>query len=83
MNILKDPIIHSHIEDLLPDLHPLAFVTVNCKVCNELLHAANNECMQTWVETGQGNYCIKHFAEIKDVSALDDIYGLNIKSGQQ
>ena len=70
-----EPRIHSHIEDSLPEDHPLAFEAVSCdgnivthpphgdfseptkRRCNELLHAANNECMRTWVETGIGNFC--------------------------
>lgn len=53
-----EPKIHSHIEDCLDDDHPLAFEQVRCAKCGELVHAGNNECMQTWVETGQGNYCV-------------------------
>ncbi len=61
----REPRIHSHIEDCLPENHPLAFKQVSCDskrpdgswLHDELLHAANNECMQTWVETGEGNYC--------------------------
>lgn len=56
-----EPQIHSHIEDRLPEFHRLAFKQVRCDTQkpfhDELLHAANNECMQTWVETGQGNFC--------------------------
>lgn len=26
-----------------------------------MVHASNNECMQTWVETGEGAYCIRCF----------------------
>lgn len=53
----KEPIIHSHIEDLLPDNHPLAFEHLHCDKCGELVHSSNNECMQTWIETEFGNYC--------------------------
>jgi hypothetical protein len=49
---------------------------VYCASCKAMLHASNNECMQTWVETGRGNFCVKCFAKISDVDALDDEYGL-------
>ena len=73
---MHDPKLHSHIEDGLPNEHPLTFKSVYCPICGEMLHAGNNECMQTWVETGRGNFCIPCFAQIPDVSALDDEYGL-------
>ena len=53
----KEPQIHSHIEDGLPDEHPLAGECVYCAKCNAMVHANNNECMQTWIETEFGNYC--------------------------
>jgi hypothetical protein len=62
----NEPKIHSHIDDVLPDEHPLAFTCVDCVVCGVMVHASNNECMQTWIETGKGAYCLKHFAERKD-----------------
>ena len=62
-----EPIIHSHIEDMLPDDHPLAFEQVHCDAkfphkCNGLLHAANNECMTTWIEFAGKNICAEAFA---------------------
>jgi len=55
-----EPIIHSHITDILPEAHPLAYKSVICQMklphaCNGLkrgglLHGNNNECMTTWVE---------------------------------
>ena len=60
---MREPQIHSHITDVLADEHPLAYDHVECVVCKELVHAANNECMQTWVESGSGNYCLKCFAD--------------------
>ena len=71
-----DPNLHSHIEDVLDDAHPLAFKSVGCTGCGVMVHAFNNECMRTWVETGRGNFCIPCFAKIDDVNALDDEYGL-------
>jgi len=57
----KEPIIHSHISDLLDDDHPLAYRAVNCDKCGETVHSGSekgeNECMQTWIETEFGNYC--------------------------
>lgn len=74
----KDPVLHSHIEDALPDDHPLAWESQLCMVCKVPLHASNNECMQTWIETGNGSYCLKHFAELPDSDALEaaDGWGL-------
>jgi hypothetical protein len=58
----KEPIIHSHITDVLPENHPLAYEDVFCDICKKtMLHASNNECMQTWLETEDGNFCTKCF----------------------
>jgi len=75
MNI-KDPVLHSHIEDVLPDDHPLAFSDVFCRECGGMLHADNNECMQTWVETGLWNFCIQCFAKMPNASNLGEFYGI-------
>lgn len=61
-----EPIIHSNITDALPKDHHLAYKIVNCKNCKTMCHCDNNECMQTWVETGDGNYCIDCLARITD-----------------
>lgn len=71
-----EPLIHSHIMDSLLDEHYLAYTHVLCHGCGGLLHAGNNECMQTWVETGKGNFCLPCFARLQDASALDDDFGL-------
>ena len=71
-----EPLIHSHITDVLPDSHPLAFESVFCKTCGEMVHAFNNECMQTWVESGAGSHCIGCFAT--DASVLEDEFALNL-----
>lgn len=77
MNEPTEPRIHSHITDCLPDDHPLAYRTVYCGACKiVMLHAGNNECMRTWVETGVGNFCVTCFAALPDVDALDDQFGL-------
>jgi len=59
-----EPLIHSHITDMLPDDHPLAYTPVCCKECDAFCHSSNNECMQTWVEYNGDNYCGKCFAKI-------------------
>lgn len=53
----REPLIHSHITDGLPDTHRLARVSVHCDECEHTLHSETNECMQTWLETDWGNYC--------------------------
>jgi hypothetical protein len=73
---IKDPILHSHIEDVLPEDHPDAYKTLSCVECNRMIHAINNECMQTWIESGKGNFCLKCFACLPEVEALDIEYGL-------
>lgn len=45
-----DPILHTHGSDVLPADHPWADSSVYCAKCNVMLHAENNECMQSWVE---------------------------------
>lgn len=56
----KEPIIHSHISDYLPSDNPSAWKGIYCDKCKEeILHAANNRCMQTWIETEFGNFCTK------------------------
>ena len=73
----KEPIVHSHVEDLLPEKHPLAFEHVSCDACKEvLLHAANNECMQTWIETEYGNYCTKCFKFSDVLETLEECLGI-------
>ena len=63
---MREPQIHSHITDMLPDDHPLANETFSCQraaACKTMLHADNNECMTTWVETGRGNFCFPCFVD--------------------
>ena len=76
---MKEPIIHSHITYVLSDGHPLADETVNCIRCAEMVHAFNNECMQTWVETGEGNFCFACFVKEVDPArgVLEYRYGLH------
>jgi len=62
---MYEPRIHSHITDVLPEGHPLARCNVHCDRCGVLTHAFNNECMSTWVETGQGAFCLTCFARTR------------------
>lgn len=72
----REPRIHSHIEDCLIESHPLAEEWVKCKKCADVLHVPN-ECMQTWIESGEGNFCISCFAAENDACCLGDDYGLD------
>jgi hypothetical protein len=56
-----EPLIHSHLTDSLEEAHPLAEEHVNCQSCGVLVHASNNECMQTWYQTFWGNFCTACF----------------------
>lgn len=71
----REPLIHSHITDVLPEEHPSAYRAVVCEKCDALVHASNNECMQTWAETGAGAYCLKCFSDLTG-DVLDDYWGL-------
>lgn len=63
---MREPIIHSHITDELPEDHPLSHESIECdkKGCVREFHCWNNECMSTWIETGRGNYCFQCFVDI-------------------
>ena len=74
--MLSEPKIHSHIEDVLPGDHPLAYEVVCCESCKVMVHAFNNECMQTWIETGNGNFCVPCFFSTVDQKVLDRVFGL-------
>lgn len=76
-----DPILHSHIEDCLEDDHPWAFQMIKCEGCGELVHASNNECMQTWLEIYLGggkrvSYCVNCF---KITEVISDYLEDNLK----
>ena len=49
---VSEPVIHSHVTDVLDDNHPLAYKIVDCQKCGSMVHCSNNECMQTWLEWG-------------------------------
>ena len=72
---MTDPVLHSHVSDELPPMHPLAFKALYCVECREMLHASNNECMQTWVETGNGHYCLYCFY-LATGECVDRAFGL-------
>jgi len=72
----NEPRIHSHIDDVLEKEHPLSEKQVHCKKCKVLVHAFNNECMQTWIETGSGNYCLKCFANIESHVVMNHKFAL-------
>ena len=57
----REPRIHSHVTDCLPERHPLARTRVRCDRCDSLVHLQSNSCMRTWVETGRGNFCLRCF----------------------
>lgn len=60
---MKEPSIHSHITDGLEEDHPLAYTCVYCDACHEMVHCANNECMQTWVEYRDQAWCLECFGK--------------------
>ena len=75
----KEPVIHSHISNKLTDNHSLRNVSVYCYKCGEMLHASNNECMQTWIETEFGNFCTNCFKLTEVMENLRDNEKLWIK----
>lgn len=58
----REPLLHTHVEDGLPEDHPQARTSLYCRACATMVHAHNNECMTDWVETGDGPYCVECFA---------------------
>jgi hypothetical protein len=69
----QEPKIHSDISNSntimnecspLPDNHPLVSEKIYCKTC--VIQVYDGTCREndtTWVETGNGNYCLKCFYE--------------------
>jgi hypothetical protein len=55
--LADEPLVHSHLSDCLPSSHPLAHKQVHCDKCDGIVHAGNNECMQTWFEFEEANVC--------------------------
>jgi hypothetical protein len=72
---LSKILVHSDVTDCLPDAHLLAFEDVYCDTCGAMLHALNNECMQTWVECERQNLCAgcygPHRSSFKRALALE------------
>jgi len=60
-NLTREPFFHSQIKDGLHSWHPKALTSIYCNSCNEILHCANNECMQPWFECEAGNFCVDCF----------------------
>lgn len=59
-----EPLVHSHVTDVLPEAHPLAYTVVYCAGCKSMVHCDNNECMQTWVEWGPYALCGECFSPL-------------------
>jgi len=53
-----EPVLHTHVSDVLPEEHALAYTSIYCIDCSGLVHAFNNECMQAWAETESGPMCL-------------------------
>jgi len=53
-----EAVMHSHRSDVLHEDHYLAHEMVHCDACpnDRMVHASNNECMQTWFELPNKNY---------------------------
>ena len=70
---------HTHITDELDSAHPLAFEQVECERCKVLVHAANNECMQTWFEVDGEAICSACFkpliGEVMTTGMIDELLG--------
>ncbi len=64
MDPVTEPLIHSHHTDRLPDEDVRARQMLLCQRCKKMVHADNNECMQTWVEWGEGILCGRCFAPL-------------------
>ena len=66
-----DIAMHTHITDGLPDGHSLRDQHVSCGKCGELVHAADNECMQTWFEFRGSILCSACLKGIPGLYAID------------
>jgi len=70
---MTELLIHSHLEDMLPDDHPWAFAAIYCPRCDKMLHAGNNECMSTWVEFDGKVLCLMCLVESAGTSGLENL----------
>ena len=76
----EEPLIHSHLSDVLPEDHPWAYISIGCFRCGVSLHASNNECMQTWVEWDKVALCTKCCPRLMgEVLSIADFYDDNRK----
>lgn len=62
MEPMTEPLLHSQITDGLPEDHPLAWTSIYCVKCGEMVHGIPNENMRAWVETGRGAWCLEDFS---------------------
>ena len=62
---MREPQIHSHITDALFNNYTLAWKVVICDNSRGTPLHSTNECITTWVEAGQGNYCFPCFVELR------------------
>lgn len=62
---VEESVLHTEDEDGLPDNHPFADSWLLCTSCREQIHYSNNECMQEWYETKDGNFCTPCFNKIE------------------
>lgn len=58
---MNEPIVHSHITDVLPENDTRAYECVYCDYCHNMVHCSNNECMDTWFEFPDYNLCAECF----------------------
>jgi formylmethanofuran dehydrogenase subunit E len=66
-----DIVMHTHISDGLPAKHPLCNRHVACDRCDELVHAENNECVQTWFEFRGHVLCASCLKQIPCLYAIE------------
>ena len=80
---MLEPLVHSHVTDVLPDGHPLAEADVHCDRCGALVHSQINEYMQTWIETGMGNYDVLCFVIAAGGFEAGDLLDANYNRKQE
>ena len=78
--MIDEPVIHSHISDALPKVHPLAYEEVGCCKCNCMVHAFNNECMCAWFEWLDFAICFDCFVKYCYNGGLVSVPGFMVKA---
>lgn len=73
---LREPELHTNITDELPEDHPQAYENIYCTSCSTLVHAGNNENMDSWLETNSGAYCIPCWLAAYDDDVNYQLLGL-------